>query len=148
MIVVPKTVELNWAAELNKWGHFLISNPRYDPNCFQNLKKGRLEIVIAGCNQVQKYIELFANIDWGIIIFDEGHSYLRNPTTFIYKSIEQLKKSDFRLMLTGTPVQNDLEDLWYIMNIVTGGTFYDLDIYKSHFINPIKKSTSRIVKDS
>jgi SNF2 family DNA or RNA helicase len=52
-------------------------------------------------------------------ILDEGHT-IRNPSTQMFKALQQLK-TEHRLLLTGTPVQNKLKELWALMSWATKG---------------------------
>ena len=55
-------------------------------------------------------------------ILDEGHT-IRNPCTQLFKSMHKLR-TEYRLLLTGTPVQNKLKELWALMDWATKGRLF------------------------
>ncbi|MEF1340120.1 SNF2-related protein, partial [Vibrio rotiferianus] len=64
-------------------------------------------------------IKYFLSIDWGITIFDEAQK-IKNPVSRMTEMAKSLS-SDFTLMLTGTPVENELKDLWCIVDTAQPG---------------------------
>jgi len=78
---------------------------------------------------------------WDWVICDEGHK-LKNPLT---QQVERLTAVPAvrRLLLTGTPVQNNLSELWALFNIVTPGLLGDLRSFKDEFDKPIARGQSR-----
>lgn len=79
-------------------------------------------------------IKYFLSIDWGITIFDEAQK-IKNPVSRVTEMAKSLS-SDFTLMLTGTPVENELADLWCIVDTAQPGLFGSL----SHFHNEYVKA--------
>lgn len=61
-------------------------------------------------------------VRWSLIVWDEGH-VLKSDTTKMYKAAYGIKKAHSRIILTGTPIQNELEELWSLLNVVTNGRF-------------------------
>ncbi|KAF7995816.1 hypothetical protein HCN44_006923 [Aphidius gifuensis] len=68
---------------------------------------------------------------WRYIIIDEGQR-LKNKNSSLFKMLRQCK-SIHRLLLTGTPLQNDLSELWSLLNFLMPDVFNDLDIFESWF---------------
>jgi ATP-dependent DNA helicase len=65
------------------------------------------------------------------VIVDEGHR-LKNHRCLLIRSLKQLKASN-RLLLTGTPIQNTLDELWSLLNFVNPTIFDDLSVFQSWF---------------
>jgi SNF2 family DNA or RNA helicase len=72
-----------------------------------------------------------------MIILDESQ-YIKNPGSLIYKSVKKLL-SDHRLVLTGTPIENSLEDLWAQFNFINEGLLGNFSSFKKDFIQKIVK---------
>ena len=54
-----------------------------------------------------------------------------------------LRNARSRILLTGTPVQNKIEELGSILNIVTGGKFHSNKEFREHFVVPMKRGASK-----
>jgi SNF2 family DNA or RNA helicase len=63
---------------------------------------------------------------------------IKNPGSAVYRAMTRLK-SDFKLVLTGTPVENSLTDLWSQLNCVNPGLLGDLSFFRREFARPIEK---------
>ena len=68
---------------------------------------------------------------WKYVIVDEGHR-LKNRECRLFNSMRQMK-SENRLLLTGTPLQNDLPELWALLNFILPDVFDNVDIFKQWF---------------
>ena len=134
----------------------------------QQTSNGQYEIVICTYDKMLKVCDDLAKVNWNVIVFDEGH-ILKNETslkvsfflmifccsnhthsyiyTHTYQNLKKsqylaamkLKKARVRFILTGTPIQNNLSELWVIMNLVTARGFKTKKEYVEHFQKPIGK---------
>lgn len=86
---------------------------------------------------VRNDFELFRQHRFFYLILDESQN-IKNPNSKTYKSITQLK-ADHRLVLTGTPIENSLSDLWSQINFINKGLLGNLAFFKREFITPIEK---------
>jgi ATP-dependent DNA helicase len=82
------------------------------------------EICIADRKSLERY-------DWQYVILDEGHR-IKNRNCRLVKELKQIPSSS-RLLLTGTPIQNTLEELWALLNFVNPRIFDDLEVFQSWF---------------
>jgi ATP-dependent DNA helicase len=73
----------------------------------------------------------FRKINWRYIVVDEGHR-LKNTNCRLIKEL-RLYTSANRLLLTGTPLQNNLDELWSLLNFLMAEIFDDLRVFKSWF---------------
>lgn len=74
-------------------------------------------------------------IDWGVVIFDEAQN-IKNPNTLQTRAAKGLK-SDFKLLATGTPVENSLGDFWCLMDSAQPGLLGDWPAFRDTWIKPI-----------
>ncbi|KAH9914362.1 SNF2 family N-terminal domain-containing protein [Epithele typhae] len=72
-----------------------------------------------------------AKYHWGFIVVDEGHR-LKNIDCVLMREIKRLP-SDARMVLTGTPLQNNLSELWSLLNFVLPDIFGDLSTFQAWF---------------
>lgn len=82
------------------------------------------ELCIADRAFLEKYV-------WQYIILDEGHR-IKNRNCRLLKDLKTFQSTS-RLLLTGTPIQNSLEELWSLLNFCSPMIFDDLDVFKSWF---------------
>jgi ATP-dependent DNA helicase len=98
------------------------------------------EMVIRDRNYLSAY-------SWGYIVVDEGHR-LKNFDSRLMREIKQYPSAG-RMILTGTPLQNNLAELWSLLNFILPDIFTDLDIFQEWFnLSPAETglSTSRTTR--
>ena len=67
---------------------------------------------------------------------------MKNHDTQLHKSALKLRYCRCRVLLTGTPIQNDHKELHALLSIVTNGRMREYDEFKKHFAEPIKRAMS------
>ncbi|QJR82164.1 DEAD/DEAH box helicase [Alteromonas pelagimontana] len=95
----------------------------------RNRLLSRSDWILTTYETLRDKIKYFISIDWGVTVFDEAQK-IKNPVSRVTEMAKSLS-SDFTLMLTGTPVENELKDLWCIVDTAQPGLFGSL----SHFHN-------------
>lgn len=73
----------------------------------------------------------FKKLHWVSVFIDEGHR-LKSEKNLLRKNLFGLKNS-FRLLLTGTPIQNNLKELWSLLNFLLPDLFDDASLFESWF---------------
>ncbi|KAJ5681716.1 DNA repair protein rhp26 [Penicillium maclennaniae] len=86
---------------------------------------------------LQSYADLLVGVDWGCAILDEGHK-IRNPDASITFSCKELR-THHRIILSGTPMQNSLVDLWSLFDFVFPMRLGTLVSFKNQFEIPIRQ---------
>ncbi len=77
-------------------------------------------------------------IDWGVVVFDEAQN-IKNPNTLQTRAAKGLK-ADFKLLATGTPVENSLIDFWCLMDTAQPGLLGSWQQFRERWIKPITKA--------
>lgn len=131
IIVVPKIVLYNWEMEFKKFApmcniNIIYGNYDYDSNIKSN---SETEIYLTTYDTVVNHTDFFASTLFDTLIIDEAQ-YVKNNRSKRYYSINKIKRR-FTLALSGTPIENNLGELWAISNILNEGMFGS----KSRFIN-------------
>lgn len=78
---------------------------------------------------------MFRKHKWSIIILDEAQK-IKNSATQIHQATLHLR-ADHRLILSGTPMENNLQELWALFNFVQPGLLGDLDYFEREFCKAI-----------
>lgn len=131
LIIVPSVLLTNWKREFQKFSkenrvviyhgfersEELISNHRF---------------VITTYATAMNDIDVLSSIHFDVLIFDEIQ-YVKNSSSKTYKALSRLK-SNSRVGLSGTPLENRIDELWNILNILNPGMM----LSKSHFVKKYK----------
>ncbi|KAF2213149.1 hypothetical protein CERZMDRAFT_39739 [Cercospora zeae-maydis SCOH1-5] len=143
LIVCPVTLVKNWKKEFRKWlgndrvGVYMVENNKMRLTDFT---KGRAyQVMIIGyekLTKVQKELQGASGID--IVICDEGHR-LKSSTNKAASAIKTLS-TERRVILSGTPVQNDLAEFHTMVDFVNPNILSKYTTFKREFENPIVKS--------
>lgn len=94
-------------------------------------------VLVTTYSGLQTYADALVDIEWGCAILDEGHK-IRNPDAGITFSCKELR-TPHRIILSGTPMQNSLVDLWSLFDFVYPMLLGDLVTFKNQFENPIRQ---------
>lgn len=147
LVVAPSSVVANWGNELRTWGHFMFKcchGKESVEQALEELRNGHLEVLVIGYSQMTINVSGLASVTWSAVFFDEGHG-LMNRKTNKYLAALKIGKNNCcrsRMTLTGTPIQNNMEELWAILNLITQERFQTLDNFKEHFSAPIRNAMS------
>ncbi|XP_040011882.1 DNA excision repair protein ERCC-6-like 2 isoform X2 [Xiphias gladius] len=139
LIVAPLSVLYNWKDELDTWGHFqcvVVHGLRKEEE-LARIKKGRIEIALTTYETLRLCLDQFNNIDWSAVVVDEAHK-IKNPSSQITQAMKGLK-CKIRIGLTGTILQNNLEELWCVMDWAVPGCLGSLGHFKNKYSNPIEQ---------
>lgn len=131
LIVVPLSTIAAWQRECSRWIPGLntlvyIGDAKsrgtlrfyewFPRNSESVLKKPTFHILITTYELVMKDKIFLAEIDWRMLIVDEGHR-LKNSSSQLHEALKDLAPLS-RLLVTGTPLQNSLEELWSLLNFL------------------------------
>lgn len=138
LIIVPATIVHNWENEIMRFvpgmkvNHHKGARRERNSSSFSNY-----DIILSSYHTVRQDIDFLSSFKFHYIILDESQ-YIKNPASRVYKSITRLK-SDYKLVLTGTPVENSISDLWAQLNFVNPGLLGSLSYFRREFARPIEK---------
>jgi superfamily II DNA or RNA helicase len=139
LVVAPASVIHNWRNELARFAPSLkvvVLNECAD-------RDASLKGAEAGCVVVATYGLLVSESkaltakEWNTVVLDEAHT-IKNRDTKMSTSAMKLKATH-RLILTGTPVQNRLGELWNLFRFINPGLLGSYDQFKAKFITPIEE---------
>ncbi|HLN56252.1 MAG TPA: DEAD/DEAH box helicase [Bacteroidales bacterium] len=137
LLVVPASLVYNWENEISR---FAPGMKVYSYKGIQRRKTNsyfhEFDIILSSYHTVRQDIEIMSAFRFHYIILDESQ-VIKNPASMLYKTFQRLR-SEFKLVLTGTPVENSLTDLWTQLNFVNPGLLGDLAFFRREFARPIE----------
>lgn len=142
LVIAPTSVAGNWLAEARTFAPGLRATIYGDPGNERGRDDsiddaGPGDLLIVSYSLVQLDGERFGRRTWATLVMDEAQA-VKNAATKRAKSVAELK-ADFRLALTGTPVENRLADLWSIMNMLNPGLLGTATQFNERFGSPIER---------
>ncbi|CAG8499092.1 1292_t:CDS:10 [Paraglomus occultum] len=141
LIVVPLSTLTNWTMEFEKWAP-QISKCVYKgpPNVRKELqhtfiKHINFQVLLTTYEYIIKDKPVLSRIRWVYMIIDEGHR-MKNVNSKLSTILTNSYQSRYRLILTGTPLQNNLPELWSLLNFVLPRIFDSVKSFDEWFNTP------------
>ncbi len=141
LILGPLSTVNNWVREFGFWTPRIPvvmyhGSPQVRGEIRRKQLKGdskgvRFPVVCTSYEICMRDKKFLANYPWKFIVVDEGHR-LKNFNCKLVRELKQYQ-SESRLILTGTPLQNNLSELWSLLNFLLPEAFSDLEHFESMF---------------
>ncbi|XP_052000226.1 DNA repair and recombination protein RAD54B [Xyrauchen texanus] len=141
LVVCPGSLVKNWAAEFNKWlGRERISvyTVDQDHRVEDFVSSLFCSVMVISYEMLLRSVDKLKDLDFGVLICDEGHR-LKNSNIKTANALTGLS-CQRRLILTGTPVQNDLQEFYSIIEFVNPGILGTSAAYRKVYEEPILRS--------
>ena len=138
LVIVPASLIYNWENEVRRFVPgmkvycYKGNQRKKSTSYFQNF-----DLILSSYHTIRQDIDLISLYSFHYVILDESQ-VIKNPASMLYKTMTRLK-SEFKLVLTGTPVENSLTDLWTQLNFVNPGLLGDLSFFRREFAKPIER---------
>ena len=139
LVVAPTSVCHNWAAEIERFAPSLSVRQFSDAGDRTALVKslGPFDVLVTSYGLLNQEAALLSETPWRIAILDEAQA-IKNAATKRAQASMRLQ-ADFRLALTGTPVENYLEELWSLFHFINPGLLGSLESFRKRFVLPIER---------
>lgn len=138
LIVCPPTLTGHWYHEILKFSDHLRPI-QYVGNAMQRAalrpSLGHYDIVITSYEIVRNDIADLGRVNWLYCVLDEGH-VIKNPKTKLTQAVKQIH-AQHRLLLSGTPIQNNVLELWSLFDFLMPGFLGSERIFNDRFSKPI-----------
>ncbi|XP_005401327.1 PREDICTED: probable global transcription activator SNF2L1 isoform X5 [Chinchilla lanigera] len=137
MVLVPKSTLHNWMNEFKRWV------PSLRVICFvgdkdtraafihDEMLPGEWDVCVTSYEMVIKEKSVFKKFHWRYLVIDEAHR-IKNEKSKLSEIVREFKSTN-RLLLTGTPLQNNLHELWALLNFLLPDVFNSADDFDSWF---------------
>jgi SNF2 family DNA or RNA helicase len=141
LLICPTSVVTNWEREIRRFAPSLTTLVHQGPDRRRGedfIQAARsVDMVLSSYAIVRREAETMQAASWLGIILDEAQN-IKNPSAKQTQVVRQLP-ADFRLALTGTPVENRLSELWSIMQFLNPGYLGSRQRFREHFALPIER---------
>jgi superfamily II DNA or RNA helicase len=145
LVIAPTSVCGNWLAEALRFAPSLNARIYSEANDAERetlvSEAGAQDVLIVSYTLLQLAQERFAGRQWHTIVADEAQA-IKNAAAKRSQAVFDLR-ADFRLALSGTPVENRLAELWSIMRFVNPGLLGSIGRFNERFAGPIERNRDR-----
>ena len=147
LIICPPTLSGHWQQEIRQYAPFLKTVAYVGNPTERGKHKDALEgadVVITSYDVCRNDSDVLTPISWNYCVLDEGH-LIKNPKAKITQAVKKIV-SNHRLILSGTPIQNNVLELWSLFDFLMPGFLGTEKIFQERFAKPI--ASSRNAKSS
>ncbi|KAI1337755.1 SNF2 family domain-containing protein [Xylariaceae sp. FL0016] len=141
LIVCPPTLAGHWQQEVKTFAPFLNVTAFVGPPAERRARAAQFsstDIVVTSYEVCRNDTDLLEKQNWNYIVLDEGH-LIKNPKAKISVAVKRLA-SNHRLILTGTPIQNNVLELWSLFDFLMPGFLGAEKVFLDRFAKPIAAS--------
>ncbi|CAI0467496.1 unnamed protein product [Linum tenue] len=137
MVVAPKSTLGNWMNEIRRFCPVLrpikfLGNPEERRHIREDLLvAGKFDICVTSFEMAIKEKAALRRFSWRYIIIDEAHR-IKNENSLLSKTM-RLYNTNYRLLITGTPLQNNLHELWALLNFLLPEIFSSAETFDEWF---------------
>ncbi|KAG2588747.1 hypothetical protein PVAP13_5NG234900 [Panicum virgatum] len=137
MVVAPKSTLGNWMKEIQRFCPVLravkfLGNPEERNHIRDNLlQPGKFDACVTSFEMAIKEKTALRRFSWRYIIIDEAHR-IKNENSLLSKTM-RIYNTNYRLLITGTPLQNNLHELWALLNFLLPEIFSSAETFDEWF---------------
>ena len=134
LVICPTTLMGNWIKELNMFA------PKLKASAYHGLERQldlKADVLITTFAILRIDIEEIKKTTWGMVVVDEAQN-IKNPDTSQTVAVKSLK-SDIKIAMTGTPVENKLTELWSIFDFINKGYLGSIRDFQKCYAIPIER---------
>ncbi|HUT79814.1 MAG TPA: DEAD/DEAH box helicase [Candidatus Bathyarchaeia archaeon] len=144
LLICPTSILGNWYKELEKFGPKLKAfihhgSKRPSEEDFESTIND-FDIILTTYNLANRDFQDLSKINWSIIILDESQN-IKNSNTKQSRAIRKLK-GQFKITLTGTPIENRLTELWTMMDFLNPGYLGTKNQFNNTYVEAIEKGNN------
>ena len=145
LVICPTSVVFNWENEIEKFApnlKFLTLSGTERKANFKNIPK--FDVIITSYALIRRDIDQLKKFDFRYIILDESQN-IKNSQSQTSKAVKLLK-AKHKLALSGTPIENRLEELWSVFDFLMPGFLFDGNEFNNRYVYPIVEKEDKAVE--
>ena len=145
LVVAPTSVSTNWQSEVARFTPTINIKFFSGKNRKETIKNlGKFDLLITTYTLLQQESELLSAVQWQTVILDEAQA-IKNAATKRSQAAMSLQ-AKFKLITTGTPIENHLGELWNLFHFINPGLLASLNSFNERFAIPIERYQDRDAK--
>ncbi len=142
LVVAPTSVCMNWVSEANRFAPTINVNLLANGNREDLIRGlGPMDLLVTSYGLMAQETELLSSVEWSCIVLDEAQA-IKNIATKRTQAAMSLK-GGFKMITTGTPVENHLSELWTLYNFINNGLLGSRQKFNERFAIPIERYNDR-----
>ncbi|RCK64595.1 Nuclear protein STH1/NPS1 [Candida viswanathii] len=147
LVIVPLSTITNWTLEFEKWAPsvkvIVYKGSQQQRRSLQpEIRYGSFQVLLTTYEYIIRERPLLSKFQYSHMIIDEGHR-MKNSQSKLSQTLRTYYKTKNRLILTGTPLQNNLPELWALLNFVLPGIFNSVKSFDDWFNTPFANTGSQ-----
>lgn len=148
LIIVPLSTMSNWVYEFDKWAPSVVKvaykgSPAARRAYLPILRSGKFNVLVTTYEYIIKDKQVLAKLRWKYMIVDEGHR-MKNHHCKLTQVLNTHYLAPRRLLLTGTPLQNKLPELWALLNFLLPTIFKSCSTFEQWFNAPFAMTGEKV----
>lgn len=141
LVVLPSSLVFNWQNEISKFAPSLFVKTHIGQSRVKDIRViKRFDVLITTYQTFLQDFDLLNACDFQLLICDESH-YIKNRNSKIFSALMSIG-TQFRVSLSGTPIENSLADLWSQMQFINPNILGDYRFFQKNYQMPIEKGGS------
>jgi SNF2 family DNA or RNA helicase len=142
LVGMPTSLIFNWKAEIEKFCPELKVYVHRGSDRTKSTKTfERYDIILTTYGMLRQDVEMLREMTFSYIILDESQA-IKNPDSLVSKAVKLLNTKN-RLVMTGTPVENNTFDLYSQMDFLNPGLLGSQEFFRTEYANPIDKNQDK-----
>ena len=156
IVVCPSTLVSNWSKEFDKWlgkasqpKRIVVRNGAESEGLrnlksFVPLKPNQSEVLILSYELFRLHVKIIQDAQKiGILVVDEGHRLKNASGSQILTALNSMTSVEARVLISGTPIQNNLSEFWNVANFAVPGILGDLAAFRRLYERPMSQSNQK-----
>ncbi|XP_034945785.1 ATP-dependent helicase brm isoform X3 [Chelonus insularis] len=148
LIIVPLSTLSNWVLEFEKWAPSVVvvsykGSPAGRRAIQSQMRATKFNVLLTTYEYVIKDKSVLAKLQWKYMIIDEGHR-MKNHHCKLTQVLNTHYLAPHRLLLTGTPLQNKLPELWALLNFLLPSIFKSCSTFEQWFNAPFATTGEKV----
>ncbi|XP_014471467.1 PREDICTED: chromodomain-helicase-DNA-binding protein 1 isoform X3 [Dinoponera quadriceps] len=154
LLVVPLSTMTSWQREMSQWapdmnfvtylGDVSSRNVIREHEWCYSSKRLKFNAILTTYEIVLKDKTFLGALNWAVLLVDEAHR-LKNDDSLLYKALAEFN-TNHRLLITGTPLQNSLKELWALLHFIMPMKFNSWEDFEKEHENAAQKGYSKLHK--
>lgn len=144
LIVCPKSLLYNWELEFKKWNptqqvKVIVGARDVRYNTLESIDEKENVVYITSYDSLRNDIKLYETINFNCVVLDEAQ-FIKNIYALKTKAVKKIN-AEYRYVMTGTPIENSLTDLWSIFDFIMPNYLHTYDRFRKDYENSIMEGS-------